>query len=69
MKNWKTEYKIDFHIVALNNGKKEIKYNSLIIEEASPDNAEQLIEAQYANVAGFRIDKISANIQKVSQSF
>ena len=59
MKNWKTEYKIDFQIVALRNGKKEIKYNSLIIEEASPDNVEQLIKAQYANVAGFRIDKIT----------
>ena len=58
MKNWKTEYKVDFHIIALTNGKKEIEYNSLIIEGISPDNAEQLIKAQFSNVAGFQIDKI-----------
>ena len=59
MKTWKTEYKVDFHIVALTNRKKEIEYNSLIIEGASPDNVEQLVKAQFANVAGFRIDKIT----------
>ena len=58
MKNWKTEYKVDFHIIAHTNGKKEIEYNSLIIEGISPDNAEQLIKAQFSNVAGFQIDKI-----------
>ena len=59
MNNWKTEYKVDFHIVGLTNGKKEIEYNSLIIEGASTDSVEQLIKAQFANVAGFRIDKIT----------
>ena len=58
MKNWETEYKVDFHIIALTNGKKEIEYNSLIIEGNSPDNAKQLIKAQFSNVAGFQIDKI-----------
>ena len=59
MKNWKTEYKVDFHILALNDGKKEIEYNSLIIEGTSPDNAEQLVKAQFSNVIGFKIDKIT----------
>ena len=39
--------------------KKEIEFNSLIIEGTSPDNAEQLIKAQLSNVAGFKIDKIT----------
>ena len=59
MKNWETEYKVDFHIIALNNGKKETEHNSLIIEGASPDNIEQLITAQFANVVGFKIDRIT----------
>ena len=59
MKNWETEYKVDFHIVALINGKKEIEYNSLIIEGTSTENVEQLIKAQFANIAGFTIDKIT----------
>ena len=59
MKNWETEYKVDFHIIALTDGKKEIEYNSLIIEGTSPENAEQRITTQFANVAGFRIDKIT----------
>ena len=59
MKNWKTEYKVDFHIVALTNGKKEIEHNSLIIEGTSTENVEQLIKAQFANIAGFTIDKIT----------
>ena len=59
MKNWETEYKVDFHIVALTNGKKEIEHNSLIIEGTSTDTVEQLIKAQFASVAGFRIDKIT----------
>ena len=59
MKNWETEYKVDFHIITITDGKKEIEYNSLIIEGTSPENAEQRINAQFANVAGFRIDKIT----------
>ena len=59
MKNWETEYKVDFHIIALTKGNKKIEYNSLIIEGTSPENVEQRINAQYANVAGFTIDKIT----------
>ena len=59
MKNWRTEYKVDFHIIALSNGQKGIEHNSLVIEGTSLDNVEQLINAQFANVAGFKIDKIS----------
>ena len=28
MKNWEAEYKVDFHIFTLTDGKKEIEYNS-----------------------------------------
>ena len=59
MKNWEAEYKVDFHIFTLTDGKKEIEYSSLIIEGTSTENVEQLIKAQFANIAGFTIDKIT----------
>lgn len=58
MNNWTTEYKVDFHIFVLTNGKKVIEYNSLIIEGTSRNNVEQLVNAEFANVAGFAIEKI-----------
>ena len=59
MTNWNTEYKIDFHILNVRDGIKQIEYSSLIIEGTSLHNARQLINAQFVNVVGFSIDKFT----------
>mgnify|MGYP001166223967 CR=1 FL=1 len=59
MSNWKKEYQVDYHIFSISDGKKAIEYNSLIIEGNSPGEVTEIVEAQFYNIVGFSIDKVS----------
>ena len=59
MANWKTEYQIDFHILNVRDGIKKMENSSLIIEGTSPDDVKQKINAQFKNIVGFSIRKIT----------
>ena len=59
MINWKIEYKIDYHISTVMDGIRDIECSSLIIETSSIDEAKKLATAQFCNIAGFKIDKVT----------
>ena len=59
MTNWKTEYKVDFHILEIRHGARDIERFSIIVEGKSSNHVEQVIKGKFFNVAGFSIDKIT----------
>ena len=59
MSNWKKEYQVDYHIVSISGGRKNIEYNSLIIEGNSPSEVTEIVEAQFYNIVGFSIDTVT----------
>ena len=59
MNNWKTDFKVKFHLVYLHNdGTKEINYNSLIVNAEDEDAAKKMILNQYEGSKFLTIDEV-----------
>ena len=59
MNNWKTDFKVKFHLEYLHNdGTKEIDYNSLIVHAEDEDAAKKMILNQYEGSKFLIIDEV-----------
>ena len=59
MNNWKTDFKVKFHLEYLHNdGNKEINYNSLIVHAEDEDAAKKMILNQYEGSKFLKIDEV-----------
>ena len=59
MNNWKTDFKVKFHLeYHHNDGTKEIDHNSLIVHAEDEDAAKKMILNQYENSKLLKIDKV-----------
>ena len=59
MNNWKTDFKVKFHLEYHHkDGTKEIDYNSLIVHAEDEDTAKKMIFNQYENSKFLKIDKV-----------
>ena len=59
MSNWKTDFEVKFRLeFKHSNGKKETKYNSLIVEAENEDMAVEMIIHQYENSQFLIIDGV-----------
>ena len=57
-KNWKSEFEISYHFLRIENGKKLVERNSIILEANSSDEASEIIYLEFNNVLDFKIDQI-----------
>ena len=52
MSNWKIDYRVKYHITFTHiDGRIDVKYDSLLIEAATPDDVERIIIYQFENGA------------------
>ena len=59
MNNWKTDFKVKFHLEYLHiDGTKEISYNSLIVHAEDEEAAKKMIINQYEDSKFLIIDEI-----------
>ena len=59
MNNWKTDFKVKFHLEYLHtDGTKEINYNSLIVHAENEDAAKKMILNQYEGSMFLIIDEV-----------
>ena len=59
MNNWKTDFKVKFHLeYHHNDGTKEIDYNSLIVNAEDEDAAKKMILNQYEGSKFLIIDEV-----------
>ena len=59
MNNWKTDFEVKFHLEFIHvNGKKEAKYNSLIVEAENEEKAVEMVTYQYENSEFLIIDEV-----------
>ena len=59
MSNWKTDFEVKFHLEFTHvNGKKEAKYNSLIVEAENEEKALEMVAYQYENSEFLIIDGV-----------
>ena len=59
MNNWKTDFEVKFHLEFTHvNGKKEAKYNSLIVEAENEEKAVEMVAYQYENSKFLIIDGV-----------
>ena len=59
MNNWKTDFEVKFHLEFTHaNGKKEAKYNSLIVEAENEEKAVEMVTYQYENSEFLIIDGV-----------
>ena len=59
MNNWKTDFEVKFHLEFTHvNGKKETKYNSLIVEAENEEKAVEMVTYQYENSEFLIIDGV-----------
>ena len=59
MNNWKTDFEVKFHLEFIHvNGKKEAKYNSLIVEAENEEKAVEMVTYQYENSEFLIIDGV-----------
>ncbi len=59
MNNWKTDFEVKFHFEFTHvNGKKEAKYNSLIVEAENEEKAVEMVTYQYENSEFLIIDGV-----------
>ena len=59
MNNWKTDFKVKFHLEYHHkDGTKEMDYNSLIVHAEDEDAAKKMIFNQYENSKFLKIDKV-----------
>ena len=59
MNNWKTDFKVKFHLEYLHtDGTKEMNYNSLIVHAENEDAAKKMILNQYEGSMFLIIDEV-----------
>ena len=59
MNNWKTDFKVKFHLEFLHvDGTKEMNYNSLIVHAENEDAAKEMILNQYEGSKFLIIDEV-----------
>ena len=59
MNNWKTDFEVKFYLEFTHvNGKKEAKYNSLIVEAENEEKAVEMVTYQYENSEFLIIDGV-----------
>ena len=59
MSNWKTDFEVKFRLEFIHeNGRKEIKNNTLIVEAENEDQAIEMVIHQYDNSVFLKIDEV-----------
>ena len=59
MSNWKTDFEVKFRLEFIHeNGRKEIKNNSLIVEAENEDQAIEMLINQYDNSVFLKVDEV-----------
>ena len=59
MSNWKTDFKVKFHLEYLHkDGTKEMDYNSLIVHAEDEDEAKKMVLNQYESSKFIKIDEV-----------
>ena len=59
MSNWKTDFEVKFRLEFIHeNGRKEIKNNTLIVEAENEDQAIKMIINEYDNSFFLKVDEV-----------
>ena len=59
MSNWKTDFEVKFRLEFIHeNGRKEIKNNTLIVEAENEDQAIEMVINEYDNSVFLKIDGV-----------
>ena len=59
MSNWKTDYEVKFRLEFIHeNGRKEIKNNTLIVEAENEDQAIEMVINEYDNSVFLKVDGV-----------
>ena len=59
MSNWKTDFEVKFRLEFIHeNGRKEIKNNTLIVEAENEDQAIAMVKNEYDNSVFLKVDGV-----------
>ena len=59
MSNWKTDFEVKFRLVFIHeNGRKEIKNNTLIVEAENEDQAIEIVINEFDNSVFLKVDEV-----------
>ena len=59
MSNWKTDFEVKFRLEFIHeNGRKEIKNNTLIVEAEDEDQAIKMVINEYDNSVFLKVDEV-----------
>lgn len=59
MNNWKTDFEVKFRLEFIHeNGRKEIKNNTLIVEAENEDQAIEMVINEYDNSVFLKVDEV-----------
>ncbi len=59
MSNWKTDFEVKFRLEFVHeNGRKEIKNNTLIVEAENEDQAIEMVINEFDNSAFLKVDEV-----------
>ena len=59
MSNWKTDFEVKFRLEFIHeNGRKEIKNKTLIVEAENEDQAIEIVINEYDNSAFLKVDEV-----------
>ena len=59
MSNWKTDFEVKFRLEFIHeNGRKEIKNNTLIVEAENEDQAIKMVKNEYDNSVFLKVDEV-----------
>ena len=59
MSNWKTDFEVKFRLEFVHeNGRKEIKNNTLIVEAENEDQAIKMVKNEYDNSVFLKVDGV-----------
>ena len=59
MSNWKTDFEVKFRLEFIHeNGRKEIKNNTLIVEAENEDQAIKMVKNEYDNSVFLKVDGV-----------
>ena len=59
MSNWKTDFKVKFRLEFIHeNGRKEIKNNTLIVEAENEDQAIEMVINEFDNSVFLKVDEV-----------
>ena len=60
MSNWKTDFEVKFRLEFIHeNGRKEIKNNTLIVEAENEDQAIEMVINEYDNSVFLKVDEVN----------